>query len=196
MSAPSSIIQWLRRLETGDRHAAGPLWDRYFDRLVRLARRQLQNAPRRAADEEDVALSVLDSFCRRAVDHGFEQVQSRAGLWQLLEQITAHKVIDHVRREQARKRGGTEPPLSDAHLEEVMAADPSPDLVVEFAEECRHLLAVLPSDELRRIARLRMDGWEVKDIAVEIGCSPPTVYRKIDLIRETWWGAHGKVSDS
>jgi DNA-directed RNA polymerase specialized sigma24 family protein len=186
MSGQSSVIRWLRQLEAGDRHAAGPLWDRFFEQLVRLARQQLQNAVRRAADEEDVALSVLDSFCRRAAERRFEQVQSGAGLWQVLEQITAHKVIDHVRHEQAQKRGGTEPVLSDTDLEQVMAADPSPDLVVEFADQCRRLLAALPSDELRRIATLRMEGWEVKDIAAELDCSPPTVYRKIDLVREIW----------
>jgi hypothetical protein len=41
-----------------------------------------------------------------------------------------------------------------------------------------------------------MDGWEVKDVAVEVGCSPPSVYRKIDLIREIWQESAGKVTDA
>jgi hypothetical protein len=43
--------------------AARNLWEAYFNRLVGLARTKLRTAPRRAADEEDVALSAFDSFC-------------------------------------------------------------------------------------------------------------------------------------
>jgi hypothetical protein len=56
-----SVTQWLRQLKAGDPHAAQKLWQAYFQRLLRLARQKLLGAPRRAADEEDVALSALDS---------------------------------------------------------------------------------------------------------------------------------------
>src|SRR5438874_1974030 len=62
MSPGTSVTDWLGRLRAGDRDAAQRLWERYFDQLVRLARGRLRGARRRAADEEDVALSALDSF--------------------------------------------------------------------------------------------------------------------------------------
>jgi hypothetical protein len=43
------------------------LWERYFRRLVALARKKLQGARRRERDDEDVGLSAFDSFCRRAM---------------------------------------------------------------------------------------------------------------------------------
>src|SRR5262245_32657004 len=66
MSSEVSVTPWLRRLKAGDRGAAEPLWQVYCHRLIALARARLRDAPRRAADEEDVALSAFDSFCRRA----------------------------------------------------------------------------------------------------------------------------------
>src|SRR5689334_5020484 len=69
-----SVTNWLGRLTGGDPAAAGPLWDRYFPRLVELARARLRAFPRRAADEEDVALSAFDSFCRDAAAGRFPRL--------------------------------------------------------------------------------------------------------------------------
>ena len=67
MLSPShSITRCIDMLKRGDRAAAEALWDSYIHRLVALARARLGGMPRRAADEEDVALSAFDSFCRRA----------------------------------------------------------------------------------------------------------------------------------
>jgi hypothetical protein len=65
MSSEGSVTHWLARLQAGEDEAARLLWDRYFQRLVGLARKRLQGTPFRSADE-DVALSAFDSFCRAA----------------------------------------------------------------------------------------------------------------------------------
>src|SRR3954470_11430236 len=57
--------------------AAEQLWRRYFDQLVRLAQSRLRAAPRGAGDEEDVALSAFDSFCRGAVRGRFPRLGDR-----------------------------------------------------------------------------------------------------------------------
>src|SRR5262245_62417052 len=51
MEPTGSVSHWLGQLKAGDRAAAQPLWERYFRRLVALARTRLQGTPRRAADE-------------------------------------------------------------------------------------------------------------------------------------------------
>src|SRR5205085_531840 len=90
----------------GDAAAVQGLWERYFRRLVALARKKLADAPRRAADEEDVALSAFDSFCRNAERGLFPQLLDRDSLWRLLVVITARKSA-HLRRDEGRaKRGG------------------------------------------------------------------------------------------
>jgi hypothetical protein len=67
----------------------------YFQRLAGQARKKLQGSPRRAAGEEDVALSAFDSFCRNAQRGRFPQLQDWESLWKLLVVITARKA-DHL----------------------------------------------------------------------------------------------------
>ena len=38
MMPEGSVTSWLRRLQEGDREAVQPLWERYYPRLVALAR--------------------------------------------------------------------------------------------------------------------------------------------------------------
>src|SRR5262249_44003183 len=78
----------------------------YFRRLVGLARKKLRAAPRRAADEEDVALSAFDSFCRGAEQDRFPQLHDRLDLWQLLVLLTARKAVDLAQPERRQNRGG------------------------------------------------------------------------------------------
>jgi hypothetical protein len=46
-SFTGSVSRWIAQLKAGDHAAAEGLWDRYFRRLVTLARRQLRGRPRR-----------------------------------------------------------------------------------------------------------------------------------------------------
>src|SRR5262245_44658550 len=66
MGAEGSVSRLIGGLVVGDEAAVQRLWERYFRRLVGLARKRLADAPRRVADEEDVAFSAFDSFCRNA----------------------------------------------------------------------------------------------------------------------------------
>jgi len=59
MDTGAAVTAWLRRLNDGDAAGVQPLWEHYFERLVRLARKKLAGVPRRIADEEDVALSAF-----------------------------------------------------------------------------------------------------------------------------------------
>ena len=47
MRSDGSVSKWIVLLKEGDRAAAQPLWETYFQRLVALAHAQLRNAPRR-----------------------------------------------------------------------------------------------------------------------------------------------------
>jgi DNA-directed RNA polymerase specialized sigma24 family protein len=187
MPADDHVTAWFRQLQTGDGAAARLLWERYFHCLVGLARTRLRNAPRRAADEEDVALSAFDSFCRNAVAGRFPDLSDRDGLWRLLAAFTLRKAAHHLRDAGRIKRGGNAvtdygPDL----LEELCARDADPKLAAELAEECDRLLTALGDADLKRVALLRVDGHSVEDIARELGCAPRSVKRKLQLIRSIW----------
>src|SRR5262245_39443366 len=104
MSPIESVTHWINQLKAGDHAAAQNLWERYCQRLVGLARKKLRDRPRRVTDEEDVALSAFDSFCRAAKRGRFSQLHDRDDLWQLLVLIAERKVIKLVSHERRRKR--------------------------------------------------------------------------------------------
>src|SRR5262245_31923229 len=182
MGSPGSVSGWLAQLQAGEDEAAQPLWERYFRRLVELARSRLRGVPRSAADEEDVALSAFDSFCRGATQGRFPQLQDRNELWRLLVVITAHKALDRLRHERRQKRGGGVRPLSaledeEAGVAEVVGREPTPEFAALVADECRRLLDGLGDDELRSVALWKMEGYTTDEIAAKLGCVPRTVER-------------------
>jgi RNA polymerase sigma factor (sigma-70 family) len=193
-SADGSVTRWLGQLQAGDPAAARQLWERYFRRLVGFARKKLRSAPRRAADEEDVALSAFDSFCRGAEQGRFADLADRDGLWRLLVVITARKST-HLRRDEGRqKRGGgmhlvgdaSRDPDGDSVLEQVISREPTPEFAAEMTDECERLLRSLDDDYLRAVALLRMEGYSVEEIAARLGCVARTVKRKLKYIRDIW----------
>ena len=68
-----SVTTWIQGLKEGQDEAARHIWNRYFEELVRVARKRLGAAPRRDADEEDVLISVFDSLCEGALQGRFEK---------------------------------------------------------------------------------------------------------------------------
>jgi DNA-directed RNA polymerase specialized sigma24 family protein len=184
-----AVTAWLIRLQAGESAAVRPLWEKYFHRLVGLARARLRDAPRRASDEEDVALSAFDSFCRNAEAGRFPDLADRDGLWRLLAAFTLRKAAHHLRDAGRRKRGGAAG-VSGA-IKEALGREPDPAMAAEVADECARLLTalddpVLGDPVLRRVALLRLDGHSVDEVAERIGCAPRTVKRKLDLIRTVW----------
>ncbi|HBI43252.1 MAG TPA: RNA polymerase subunit sigma-70 [Planctomycetales bacterium] len=190
MPSDGSITHLLEKLRAGDPAAAQQLWERYFRRLVALARKKLQGAPRRAADEEDVALSAFDGFCRCAEQGRFPDLVDRESLWRLLVVLTARKAANLVRDEARLKRvprgagGGQE--SEDGLLDRVLSREPDPEFAAEMAEVCRRLLRKLADAELESVALRRMEGYTVEEIAVQLGRAPRTVKRWLAIIRGLW----------
>jgi DNA-directed RNA polymerase specialized sigma24 family protein len=198
MTSADSVSQWVDRLRAGDEAAAQKLWEKYFGRLVSLARSRLQGRARRVADEEDVALSAFDSFCRGVAKGRFPRLANRDDLWRLLVVVTARKAIDLIEHECRQKRGGGavlgESALAQldstaelpAGLEQVVGDEPTPEFAAQVAEECERLLNALNSAELRSVALWKLEGYSNDEIAAKLGCVPRTIERKLRMIRDRW----------
>jgi DNA-directed RNA polymerase specialized sigma24 family protein len=188
------ISDLLEQLKAGNHAAAQPLWDRYYPRLVALARCRLAGAARRVADEEDVALSAFDSFCRGAEQGHFPQLTDEDGLWALLVLITLRKAADHAGRQCRLKRGGGRVrdeaalgPVGEGEpggFDQFPDDDPTPDLAAQLAEEFEGLLARLDDAGLRSVAVWRLEGYSNAEIADRLNCSTVTVERRLRLIRK------------
>jgi DNA-directed RNA polymerase specialized sigma24 family protein len=201
MSDGGSISRWLEGLKAGDADDIGQLWDRYFERLVALAATRLPRHARRDVDAEDVALSAFQSFCDRAGQGKFAQLDSRDDLWRLLATITCRKAVRTLRDRGRQKRGGGNV-LGESAVGNVAIGDdtayeglagflgrePGPDAAVEFADDFDRLMEDLDNPTLRMIALRRLEGHSSEEIAAERGVSARTVDRKLELIRARWEG--------
>ena len=197
MHSEGSVTGWIGQIKAGDQAAAQKLWERYFGRLVLLCRKRLADHPRRAYDEEDVALSAFDSFCQGAQKGNFPQLRDRDNLWPLLVTIATRKAIDYLEAERRQKRGGGqvrgESAIAGAGtspekrgLEQAIGDEPTPELAAIVAEEYGRLMERLQDDALRDIAQWKLEGYTNRQIACRLGCSLSTVARKLLLIRSTW----------
>ena len=197
MSSPGSVSHCIADLKTGDPAAAGELCNRYFEELVRLARKKLRGASRRVVDEEDVVVDVLDSLCRGAQCGHFPLLTDRDDLWRLLTVLTKRKAANQVKREKAEKRGDGNVQgesgldraggsASGPGIQRVAAKDPCPATLAELKEEFDRLLAALGDETLQKIAIWSMDGYTNQEIATLIGRSLASVDRKLKRIRDKW----------
>jgi DNA-directed RNA polymerase specialized sigma24 family protein len=188
MSSDGSVTHWLGQLRGGNPEAAQKLWERYFRRLVGLARQRLRGAERRAADEEDVALSAFDSFCRHAEAGRFPDLADRDSLWRLLMVFTARKAANLTRDQGRQKRGGGMPVVaaSEEELDQALSREPSPEFAALVADECSRLLRALDDDQLEAVALRRMEGYSIPEIADRLAIAPRSVKRQLHIIRCIW----------
>ena len=178
------MTRWLGELKAGAWEAAQPLWDRYFQRRVVMARARLRavHAATADADEEDAALSAFDSFCAGLARGRFTRRSDRDDLWRLLVTITGRKALDQAERQRRQKggggrlrneadlvgRGGLGPATG---LEQFVGEEPTPEFAALVAEEFRNRLAALKDDALRRIATWKLEGYTNEEIAARRGCA-------------------------
>jgi DNA-directed RNA polymerase specialized sigma24 family protein len=195
-SVPGSITFWLQRLED-DPEAAQVLWERFFARMVAVARQRLAGAQRRVADEEDVALSAFLRFHQGAQQGRFPRLQDREDLWRILFALTARSAANLVRDQARQKRGGGMVGGDSDLLADQGPLDlgPTPQEALLMEEELARLLASLGDEQLRRIALARMEGYSNAEIAVREDCALVTIERRLRLIRALWQQAMPQTED-
>jgi RNA polymerase sigma factor (sigma-70 family) len=203
MSEEESVTTWLAHLKTGRTDAAQEIWQRYVERLVRLARRKLGRTPRRAADEEDVVLSAFEGFLKGVEEGRFLRLDDRDDLWQVLVMLTERRAIALRRRELAIKRGGGEVrgesvfarhEGNGSHLpglDQKSDREASPAFAAEMTEQLRFLLDQLTDQTQRDIALGKLHGKTNKELARDLGISLRAVERKLSMIRDKWRGNWG-----
>jgi RNA polymerase sigma-70 factor (ECF subfamily) len=166
----------------GDRDAATALYDRYAHRLEALSREKCSHDLAARLDPDDIVQSVFRSFFRVA-RNGLYQVPAGADLWRLLLVIALNK----IRAQGAFHRAAKRDVRMTCHLEacEQVPAhhrhdDPAEAFLEMVADEA---LDALPAN-VREMARLRLEGYEVAEIAEKVGRSKRTVERLLQECRK------------
>ena len=185
---------WIGRLKEGDNRAVEVIWKRCFEKLVKLARKRLGNMPRRTDDEEDVALSAMNSFYRAVQRGRLPEMEDRDDLWRILATITSRKIGHRNRKHFSAKRGGGTVrgesvfanAFEGANLGQVQGKAPTPDLAVETAETCLELIGKLGDPSLAQLVVLKLEGRTNSEVAATLNCATRTVERKLEKVRECW----------
>ena len=186
----------IRRFKTGDKAAADALISRYYDRVVRAAKRRLQGVRIRASSEEDIAASVFESLWKLADQNrlGDSDLVGPDELWRLLSTLVRFKARDHVRNERRQKRGGDQlrgesvfgDPENNAGIDGLEVREESIASFAAFREQHLLLMDKLEDDDLREIVTMRLEGYKVKEIADHFDRSERWVKRKLAMIRNCW----------
>lgn len=194
----TNCMNVLRQPQSEDvERAVEEIWNRWSQRLVRLANRKLGNVPRREEDEEDVVQSGFMNLVQALGEGRYPELHDRQALWFLLARIIENKAINCRKRRLTRKRGegkvrgdsamgGPDRYADDGQRVQIPGPDPTPEIIAEESEQFRFLLDILTEDSLRSVALMRLDGYANAEIAVKIGVCERTVERKLNLIRDQW----------
>ena len=160
-----------------------------YPRLVLLARKRLVGLPRKMKDEEDVALSALNSFFKAAEMGRFPDLRDQDDLWKLLCSITIRKTIDVRRYEERRPKIGEScfqnPANLHGGLHELPADEDESAFAHQMSEELEFRLGKLPPD-LQQLAVAKLEGYSNPEISEKMGIALRTVERRIHLIRRKW----------
>lgn len=171
----------MRRLRVQDEQAAAVVFERYARRLVGLARSRLDARMKQKLDASDIVQSVFRSFFVR-FGRGEWDFREPDGLWALLVRLTVWKCARQARNYAAGVRDVRQEGSDDA-MPWIAADEPTPDEVTELTDLVEHLFAEL-DDDARKVVELRLQGFEVREIAEQVGMSERSTARKIDQIKE------------
>ena len=170
----------------GDENAARAIVDRYFDRLMALARRRISPRLASRVDPEDILQSVFRTFFVRLKEGQFA-FEDQDDLCKLLMRITLHKTLRQVAFHKAAKRDpNQETAQGDHHREQLLTLldkEPSAEASVAFLDQLEHFLGQL-EPQTRRILELRLQGYNNDEIAKELNIYDRKIRRAVERVRD------------
>jgi RNA polymerase sigma-70 factor, ECF subfamily len=165
--------QWERttrdRLIAGDEGALNEIYDQFASFVYGLALRVIGDA--RAA--EDVSQDVFVTFWERP--DAFDPARGSLRTW--LGTLAHRRAVDHVRREEARRRRA----VKDAARPETTPDVEEMAIALVTAERVRSALATLPDDQQRAIQLAYFGGKTYRQVAEVLGIPEGTAKSRLRL---------------
>ncbi|MEL7496122.1 MAG: ECF-type sigma factor [Planctomycetota bacterium] len=168
------------------------VWNKYFERLLHFARKQMRGMPKVASDEEDITLSVLKSVClavRKRNGERADDAPDTDSIWGMLVLICKRKIANQYAYQRRSKRDASRSESlysSPTLLQQLESKEIRPEMLTQFNERIDELFETLEHDSLKKVARAKAQGYTNQEIAERLSCSLSTVERKLRLIREIW----------
>jgi RNA polymerase sigma-70 factor (ECF subfamily) len=187
VSTPAEEQALIDLWRSGDQDAARQIADRYFGRLLLLARRRISQRLASRVDPEDIVQSALRTFLMR-VKEGQFVFQKQDDLGKLLLRITLHKTLRQVAFHKAAKRDpNAETSQSSHHNAQLMAVldnEPTPEAAAAFHDQLERFLSKL-DPQTAQIIRMRLEGYTNDEIARKLGLKyDRKIRRAIERVRD------------
>lgn len=176
---------YLALWKAGDQKAAQDLFERYVDRLVKLARNRLDQRLARRVDAEDIVQSVFRTFFHRAKEDRFD-FKDNDDVSKLLVRITVHKTLRQIAFHRRGKRDAKQEIGANREGDELLLdqlnREPSPDEAAALVDEMDFFLSKLQPEE-RTILEMRMEGFNNQEISEKLGISDRKIRRLLERLR-------------
>jgi RNA polymerase sigma-70 factor, ECF subfamily len=172
----------VHQFQEGSQAAATELYLRYANRVRALAQARCSTELAARLDADDIVQSVFRCFFQ-AARRGYYDVPAGEELWGILLVIALNKIRDARAFHTAAKRdvrltsGGKDLECAMENLEHADAGQAFLRIAIQEA------LEMLPAKH-RRIVELRIDGFEIAQIAQETGRSRRSVERVLQETRK------------
>lgn len=190
-SSATSISEWIVGVKQRDERAAQQIWNRYYEKLVQLAKTKLQGVRFPTEDAEDVAAMAINEFYRGAQESRYPNVRDRKSLWPLLLKITADRAIDEYRKTRTQKKEwetrlvsiDNGPDSQIRNLAVVISNSPTPEFTAMVREQLVRFIGML-DPRSQKIVIARMAGYTRKEIAEHIKMTIATVDLELAVARK------------
>jgi RNA polymerase sigma-70 factor, ECF subfamily len=172
----------LRQFQEGSQDAAASLYGRYAHRLRALVRAHTIASVGSRFDAEDIVQSVFRRFFQRASQGNYE-VPASEELWNLFLVIALNRLRAEEAYHRAAKRDvrlTVRSPARGGLVDHLEQPDPAAAFLNVVIDEALEQLPELQ----KQVVKLRIEGYEVAEIAEKIGRAKRTVERALQESRK------------
>jgi RNA polymerase sigma factor (TIGR02999 family) len=172
-----NITHLLKEWSEGDRQALDELTPLVYEELRQQAARYLR---KERPNHSLQATALINEAFLRLIDVKDVQWQNRAHFFAIAANLMRRILVDHARRRDDEKRGGSQVCLT---LDEGLAWANEPDVDLLAIDEALDRLAVIDEQQARIVELRFFSGLTVEETATALGVSPKTVKRDWSVAR-------------
>jgi RNA polymerase sigma factor (TIGR02999 family) len=172
-----NITHLLKEWSEGDQQALDELTPLVYEELRQQAARYLR---KERPNHSLQATALINEAFLRLIDVKDVQWQNRAHFFAIAANLMRRILVDHARRRDAEKRGGSQVCLT---LDEELAWANEPDVDLLAIDEALDRLAIIDEQQARIVELRFFSGLTVEETATALGVSPKTVKRDWSVAR-------------
>jgi RNA polymerase sigma factor (TIGR02999 family) len=172
-----NITHLLKEWSAGNERALAELTPLVYDELHQQAARYLR---RERPGHSLQTTALINEAYLRLIDAKDVQWQSRTHFFAIAANLMRRILVDHARRRDAEKRGGSQIRLT---LDGVLAVAKETDVDLLAIDEALDRLAAIDSQQARVVELRFFSGLSVDETAAALGVSPKTVKRDWSVAR-------------